>query len=156
MKRIGNIILAAIATLCGLILLVLAGIGVYHLTATPAKLAIIEETKTATRYNRQVSGNSELLEAYQSPIGITGRMRDDWIDVTATDGYKQADKSFRVGLPDPGYRNMVIGGLSYRVPSGPGAWCMYYRFIVPRAGIGGGCAVDSTGASLMAGAAWAW
>lgn len=157
MKRIGDIIRTGLLTLCGLVLVALSSVGVYHMDqCRNRKPVIIEETKTVTRYIRQVSGNSELLKAYQSPIDITGRMRDDWIDVTASDGYKAADKSFRVGLPDPGYRNMILGGLSYRIPSGPGAWCMYYRFIIPRVGLGGGCAVDPTGASVMAGAAWMW
>ena len=154
MKRV--LIILEIVLWIGLIFL--AGAGLYALRH--GKLdnpRIIRETETVTKYvKEQPTDMSGFIAAWNSPLNITGVMRNDWIDVTATDGYKQADKSFQISVPD--YKNMILAGAYGRIDRAgmlPGAYCMYYRFI-SRAGIGGGCMVDPSGIGFMAGAAWRW
>lgn len=154
MKRAGAI-LGGMALLA---LSILAAIGVRSLVKSP-DIRIVETTATRTEYVRDMPLDyAGMVEAWRSQIAIDGTTSGDWLTVTATDGYKRAERGFRLsGAAE--YRNMVLGGVYVRADrSGvrPGAWCMYYRFIIPRVGLGGGCAVDLTGAAVMAGAAWMW
>ena len=124
----------------------------------PVKPQIISETRTEFRYlHEQPTDYTGLLAAWNSPLDITGAMSGAWLNVTATDGYKEARKGFEIAIPEP--HNMITGGLYTRLDRAgihPGAWCMYNRMIFPRAGIGAGCMVDGSSVGIMAGAAWTW
>lgn len=62
------------------------------------KIYIKGETKTITRYIKKANAYEELKKAYASAIQISGKMEvDNLFMVTATDGYKESKKGFKLG-----------------------------------------------------------
>ena len=110
---------AAIGVIILLIISFLSGFF-YHQYKMPEKIVVKEVTKTEYKYIKTASTCEEWKAAYLSPIEITGETNKDWLNVTASDGYKQSQKGFRIGTN--GKWDYVlyagVGGLAIGVLSG--------------------------------------
>ncbi len=119
------------------VLVILAAFGVYHLTEPHGegpKPVIVSETKTVFRYIHDAppADYDGLLAWYNAPLDISGEIRDRDLRVEASDGYKHAEKSFRIETPLP--RHTISGGLAFIASPTPtvGTWIDYkYRIRGP-------------------------
>jgi len=74
------------------------GIAGYYLHSVIADPVYIKgKTVTRTKYIKVVSTREDYKKAYETPIEIHATTTNDWINITATDTYKQSEKGFQVG-----------------------------------------------------------
>ena len=106
----------------------------------PTEPRIVRKTETVNRYVQSMPTDyAGMVAAWNSPLAIEGTMSGAWLNVTATDGYKEARKGFEIaGAPTP--RNVIIGGIGVQtcgmVPTYAGH-LGYYRLLWGRLGAGG-------------------
>lgn len=84
--------------------------GIYY-GQKPPEIKIIKETKTEYKYIKQATTCEEWKKAYESPIEITGTTKADWLNVKATDGYKQSEKGFKIGAKQNWNLVLCAGGI---------------------------------------------
>ena len=106
----------------------------------PTEPRIVRKTETVNRYVQSMPVDyAGMVAAWNSPLAIEGTMSGAWLNVTATDGYKEARKGFEIaGGSSP--RNVIIGGIGVQtcgmVPTYAGH-VGYYRMFYGRFGAGG-------------------
>lgn len=86
------------------------------------KVKVVKETKTRYKY---ITANKpatfeEYKMAFDMPIQITGVMKNNWLNVTASDTYKQSDKGFKMQIAQKGnwkvYAGLGVGaGVMYMI-----------------------------------------
>lgn len=110
--------------------------------------AIVDETPTETTHGPTPSTPSAFQACFYAPMNIIGRFEGrEWLNVQASDGCKTGEKKFKLVLPDPGYKNIILfnirtlGGYMPETKQADflyGASLSYYRMVLPHIGVGGG------------------
>ena len=95
-------------------------LGAWHFIKKDKDIVIKEVTKTEYKYIKTASTCEEWKAAYLSQIEITGTVDKAWLNVTASDGYKQSQKGFRIGTSSNWNYVLYagVGGLAIGVLSG--------------------------------------
>ncbi len=85
--------------------------GGYLLGRKAPEIRIIEKTKTEYKYIKTATTCEELKLAYESPIQIDGQVNKDWLNVIATDGYKESQRGFKIGAKQNWNYVLCAGGI---------------------------------------------
>jgi hypothetical protein len=78
------------------------------------KIKIVKETETITDFIKIPGSPEEYVQAFNSKFKITGKIRQDWIDIDVSDGYKHGSKSFQLQSHDI-RKNIIQSGYSFFV-----------------------------------------
>lgn len=112
-------------TMAFLVLLIAFGAGYFTGSKKEPAIKIVTETKTEYKTIKVPVTVSDLETAAKSPIEITGETRLNWLDVRATDGYKESNKSFKVGTSGDGQWNYAVyAGVGAAVGVGIGLYAL--------------------------------
>lgn len=95
----------------------------YYLNNKPPEIRIVKETKTEYKYIKKVETCEEYKKAYESPIEITATTNKDWLNVVATDTYKQSEKGFKIGQKQ-NWNYLIYGGIALFVGGGATVWAI--------------------------------
>jgi len=91
--------------------------GGYVFSRKAQEIRIVEKTKTEYKYIRTATTCEDFQKAYNSPIEIEGAVNKDWLNVVASDGYKQSERGFKIASKQnwnyvlyAGAVGIIIGG----------------------------------------------
>lgn len=68
----------------------------YNMAPDAGPPEIIRETETVTRWVSQPTTCDDCWKCLRSPLGISGRMDDDWLAVKCGDGCRESEKKFQI------------------------------------------------------------
>jgi hypothetical protein len=97
--------------------------GGYMFGHKASEIRIIEKTKTEYKYIKTAQTCDDYKKAYESPIEIDGQVNKDWLNVIASDGYKESKKGFKIGAKQ-NWNFVLCAGMVGIIAGGVTIWAI--------------------------------